>query len=259
MRENPFFSTRFSAIRDRIAGTLQTACPLCGGSAPWRQLCAGCTQDVRHSMRHHRWRCPQCALALPAKVACPDCAGRPASLDEVVAAFDYVSPTDSLILRYKNARQFHLASCFAALALAAIQDHSPNWPLTPWPAGAPLIPIPGSRTSLRRRGFNPASEFAVQLGRRLHRPVLQTTLYREPDSLKQSTLNRQQRQANTAHLYYCARNMPESCAILVDDVLTTGSTLHAAASALRAAGVQRVCAVVIARTPLQERADRLPA
>ncbi|WP_081724339.1 ComF family protein [Advenella kashmirensis] len=256
MRENPYFSTRFSVIRDRIVGTLLTACPLCGGAAPWGQLCAGCTQDVRHSMRHHRWRCPRCALALPANAACPDCAGRPASLEKVVAAFDYVSPADSLILRYKNARQFYLATCFAALALSAIQDQSPDWPLPPWPPGTPLIPIPGSRASLRRRGFNPASEFAAQLGRRLHSPVLHTTLYREPDSLKQSTLNRQQRQANTAHLYYCARNMPEPCAILVDDVLTTGSTLHAAANALRAAGVQRVYAVVIARTPMEERPDR---
>lgn len=256
MRKNPFFSTRLSAMRERFAGTLLSPCPLCGDSAPCGQLCAGCAQDVRHPMCHHQWRCPRCALALPANGACPDCAGRPASLEKVIAAFDYVPPADSLILRYKNACQFHLATCFAALALAAIKDHSPDWPLPPWPVGTPLIPIPGSRASLQRRGFNPASEFAVQLGRRLGSPVLQTTLYREPDSLKQSTLNRQQRQANTAHLYYCARNMSEPCALLVDDVLTTGSTLHAAATALRAAGVRRVYAVVIARAPMEERPDR---
>ena len=244
----PFF-VRFSGLRTRIADTIQTTCALCNGPAPLGRLCAGCTHDVQYSMRHHPWRCARCALALPRNRPCPDCAHEPPALEKVVAAFDYVPPADSLVLRFKNARQFQLAAVFAALAFDAIQFSNAEHQTPPWPASTPLIPIPGSQRSLQRRGFNPAGEFAIRLARLLHMPVLHSLLYREPEHLKQSTLNRQQRRANTAHLYYCARNAPLPCAVLVDDVLTTGSTLNAAARALIAAGVQKVFAVVIARTP----------
>jgi ComF family protein len=249
------FSPRFSHLRARITAAIGATCPLCNGAAPIGRLCPGCSNDVQHSMRHHPWRCARCALALPAPGPCPDCADQAPSLEKVVAAFDYVCPADSLILRYKNARQFQLAAAFAALAFDAIQLGSQGCSSPPWPAETPLIPIPGSQRSLRRRGFNPAGEFAIRLGRLLNMPVLHSLLYREPDHLKQSTLNRRQRRANTAHLYYCARNIHLPCAVLVDDVLTTGSTLNTAARALIAAGVERVFAVVIARTPCVARDD----
>ena len=238
------FSRRFS-LRDLMS----SSCPLCDGSARPGQFCAGCAGDVRYSMIHHRWRCPRCALALPGNIPCPDCASQSGALKSVVAAFDYVSPADSLVLRYKNARQFQLAIPFAHLACEAIRDRSPHWPQPFWHASAPLIPVPGSTNSLRRRGFNPAGEFATQLSRLLRVPVMHNLLYREPDTHKQSTLNRQQRQASTAHLFYCCRNISYPCVVLVDDVLTTGSTLDAAARALVAAGARHVVAVVIARTP----------
>ncbi|MGH8810686.1 MAG: ComF family protein [Advenella sp.] len=242
------FSPRFSHLRARLPAAIGAACALCNGPAPIGRLCPGCSRDVQHSMRHHPWRCARCALALPAPGPCPDCAEHRPLLEKVIAAFDYIYPADSLILRYKNARQFQLAAAFAALAVDAIQLESPGGS-PPWPAQTPLIPIPGSQRSLRRRGFNPAGEFASRLGRLLNMPVLHSLLYREPDHLKQSTLNRRQRRANTAHLYYCARNIRLPYAVLVDDVLTTGSTLNTAARALIAAGAQQVAAVVIARTP----------
>ncbi|AHG62834.1 ComF family protein [Advenella mimigardefordensis] len=246
-------SLRFSYLGRRLNTALGVPCALCTGVAPGGVLCPGCTSDVQYSMLHHPWRCPRCALALPAEGPCPDCADQTPSLEKVIAAFDYVHPADSLILRYKNARQFHLASAFAALAQNAIRHESQRNGIPPWPPRTPLIPIPGSAHSLRRRGFNPAGEFASQLGRLMNMPVWHTLLYREPDHLKQSTLNRRQRRANTAHLYYCARNIQAPCAVLVDDVLTTGNTLHTAAQALIAAGVQRVFAVAIARTPYVAR------
>ncbi|MGO3123312.1 MAG: ComF family protein [Advenella sp.] len=247
------FSPRFSYLRARLSAAIGAACALCNATAPLGRLCPGCTSDVQHSMREHPWRCARCALALPAPGPCPDCADQAPSLEKVIAAFDYVGPADSLILRYKNARQFQLATAFAALAVDAIRLGSQGNGSPPWPALTPLIPIPGSRRSLQRRGFNPAAEFACRLGRLLNMPVLHSLLYREPDHLKQSTLNRRQRRANTAHLYYCARNCHLPCAVLVDDVLTTGSTLNTAARALIAAGVDRVFAVVIARTPCVAR------
>ncbi len=249
MTEKGPLARRFSDLRAHLAGQSLTTCALCNGPAPIGRLCAGCSLDVQYSMRHHPWRCARCALALPADLPCPDCADETPTLQSVVAAFDYVAPADSLVLRFKNARQFQLAAIFAALAVDAIQLSNPQQLTPPWPTSTPLVPIPGSQRSLQRRGFNPAGEFAIRLGRLLNMPVLHSLLHREPDRLKQSTLNRQQRRANTAHLYYCARNAPLPCVVLVDDVLTTGSTLNAAARALKAAGVEKVFAVVIARTP----------
>src|SRR5690606_26819325 len=104
------------------------------GLAPPGQLCVGCTNDIRHSMRHHPWRCSRCALALPAPIACPDCAEQTPVLEKVIAAFDYVAPANSLILRYKNARQFRLASVFASLMLDALDVTRQANGALPWPA-----------------------------------------------------------------------------------------------------------------------------
>ncbi len=195
-------------------------------------------------MQTHPYRCQHCSLALPDQRSCPDCTEQALHLNKIVAAFDYTHPLDSLLMRYKNGLQFGLAPAFAELLYRQLQ-YLQILPIT----NSCLIPVPGSRSSLVRRGFNPAAEFAQQLGKKLQLPVEHFVLRRHEHHLKQSSLSRQARRAASAGLYYCSRRIDIPHAILVDDIVTTCSTLDNAAQALRAAGVQHIDAMAIARTP----------
>lgn len=112
-----------------------------------------------------------------------------------------------------------------------------------------LVPVPLHRSRLRERGYDQALELARPLARRLGLRLCAGGLHRCRDTPPQSRLDAAQRRRNLreAFVWTCAAP-PPAHAILIDDVMTTGATLHAAALALRRAGALRVDAWVCART-----------
>lgn len=111
-----------------------------------------------------------------------------------------------------------------------------------------LVPIPLHRTRLRERGYDQALELARPLARHLDLPLQAQALMRVRDTSAQSRLNASQRRRNLRDAFAWNRDiaMPPHV-VLVDDVMTTGATLHSAARALRRAGAVRVDAWVCAR------------
>jgi predicted amidophosphoribosyltransferase len=72
---------------------------------------------------------------------------------------------------------------------------------------------------------------------------------RTHEGVKQTSLSRVQRAQSAQRLYRCARRVDGAHIAVVDDVATTGSTLHSIAREFKAAGAASVCGLVIARTP----------
>ncbi|MFM7343692.1 MAG: ComF family protein [Betaproteobacteria bacterium] len=117
------------------------------------------------------------------------------------------------------------------------------------------MPLPLSAQRLAERGFNQAWELA----RTLHRlsgckAQLQTRLLlRTRHTLAQSQLDRAQRLANVRDAFLTEPLAPDCvrgrAVVLVDDVMTSGATLNAAAQSLLQAGAKGVQALVVARTP----------
>src|SRR5690606_35169324 len=110
----------------------------------------------------------------------------------------------------------------------------------------------------RRRGFNPAAEIARAAGSRLGVAVRSDILFvHERHAVRQSTLSRAQRLGRVPErfgvrqekLLPARHGQSPRQVVLLDDVMTTGSTLNAAARALRAAGASSVLALAVARTP----------
>ena len=115
-----------------------------------------------------------------------------------------------------------------------------------------VIPIPLHRARLRHRGYDQALELARPLARALSLPLLDTALLRVRATSAQSELDANARRRNLRHAFAVAAAPAHALprhVVLVDDVMTTGATLHAAAKALLRAGVQRVDAWVCARVP----------
>ena len=153
--------------------------------------------------------------------------------------FDYAFPLDRLLPRLKFHRDFAagrvLARCMVD-RLAAL------------PRPDALIPIPLHRARLRSRGYDQALELARPLARALQLPLLGNALQRNKTTTAQSRLDADARQRNLRGAFVVASGAsPPAHVVLIDDVMTTGATLHAAARVLHQAGVRRVDAWVCAR------------
>ena len=155
----------------------------------------------------------------------------------------YAYPWSTLIQDFKFHAQPGLVRSFATLLRAA------PWVEPVLEAADCLVPMPLSDSRLRERGYNQAVLLARQLERRKTRTDL---LLRIKDTPAQHTLKRSLRltllQGAFAVEPLHISALQGRHLLLVDDVMTTGASLHAAARTLLAAGASRVSAVVIART-----------
>jgi len=232
---------RFSRLFDHVP----TDCPLCLDASRGGWPCAGCLGDMRSTLPGRR--CPVCALRLEHGPRCPDCAALGPVFDRVVAAFDYVPPLDQLIWQFKNASRFQHARFMAGLLADAVRRATP--PIT----GITIVlPVPSSRQALRRRGFNPAGEIARQLASRLELAYRPGLLRRSGEGASQKQLGRAARTGPQAGRYTCIGRVDGAVVAVVDDVLTTGATLHAVARSLKRAGAAKVVGLVVARTPYRQ-------
>ncbi|MCL1636096.1 ComF family protein [Luteimonas sp. SX5] len=214
-------------------------CLLCGETgAQGRDLCRSCAA----ALPWNRSACLRCALPLPvAAAACGDCLRRPPGLHQSHAALVYGFPVDRLLPRLK----FH-----ADLACGRLLSQLMIEAFAALPRSEALIPLPLHRARLRSRGYDQALELARPLSRAFGIPMLDGVLTRSRATPPQSRLDADARRRNLRGAFAVARGavLPQSVT-LIDDVMTTGATLDAAAKALRRAGASRIDAWVCARTP----------
>ncbi|MFT4214528.1 MAG: phosphoribosyltransferase family protein [Microbacterium sp.] len=195
--------------------------------------CAGCDEpDVS--------LCPACLAALR-----PDPTRR--GLDDGLTVHSGVGFTGvpARVLRaFKQDGRTTLARALSESLRAAVADAAAAAPFGS--ASVAVVPVPSSRSALRRRGYDPAALIAVRAG--LH-PV---RALRVAGIADQRGLGREERARNVAGSM-SAGGVAGRCVIVVDDVVTTGATLREAARALRAAGATVLAAATVAAT-----AQRIP-
>lgn len=112
-----------------------------------------------------------------------------------------------------------------------------------------VVPIPLSKSKLRKRGYNQAEILAKYLGKRFDLPV-KNLLERVKETKPQYGLKREERMENMKDAFGIAKSVEQSAkgsALLVDDVVTTGSTLREAANTLKRNGFGKVYGIVLAQ------------
>ena len=198
---------------------------------------------------------------------CGDCLRRPPPLDRVRAACLYRPPLDRLLPRFKFHRDLAAGRLLATMMARAFAEAGtaagghrgaearapapgPDCGRAPDTAAPVLIPVPLHPARLRRRGYDQALELARPLARRLGLRLYDDGLRRSRDTAAQSRLDARQRRRNLRDAFAWHGGAAPAQVVLVDDVMTTGATLHAAARVLRRAGAQRIEAWVCARVPL---------
>lgn len=181
----------------------------------------------------------------PDLLQCGACVRDPPPLDACVAALPYAFPWSRLVTEFK----FHGQPGWAQ-ALARLMRSVP-WVEPLVESADLLVPMPLAIGRLRQRGFNQALELCHQLAPAKTDARL---LLRLRETQPQTALSRSERQTNLRHAFAVDPLRVDMASsrhlVLVDDVMTSGASLHAAASALRGAGAARVSALVLARAEL---------
>lgn len=202
----------------------------------------------RAALPWSRHACRRCALPLPevdaeAEAVCGACLPATSPLDSVHAGFAYAAPLDRLLPMFKFHQSMAAGRLLSGLMAEALREMAIR------AEGATLVPIPLHRRRLRQRGYDQAQELARPLSRRFGLPLASDWLIRPKATGAQSRLDKSARQRNLSGAFVVrqGRFKPPQEVILIDDVMTTGATLTAAAEALREAGVSRVRAWVCAR------------
>ncbi|MEO5961905.1 MAG: ComF family protein [Thermomonas sp.] len=211
-------------------------CMVCGEAGQdGRDLCRACHAALP-------WQgpaCLRCALPLPSLGTCGACLQHPPPLTETHAVFDYAFPLDRLLPRLKFHRDFASGRVLAQ----AMADHCAHL-IRP----DALLPLPLHRERLRSRGYDQALELARPLARSLNLPLADGLLKRTKSTSAQSRLDADARKRNLRGAFRVipGATLPAHI-VLVDDVMTTGASLHSAARVLLAGGVKRVDAWICAR------------
>ncbi|GGD50969.1 ComF family protein [Pseudoxanthomonas indica] len=225
-------------LRQLGRGLLVARCLICAElGANGLDICVNCRQNLPVNLT----ACARCALPLPNPGVCGSCQQQVPSLDRCHAAFVYSFPLDRLVPRLKFHRDLAAGRLLADLLTESVASAQ-------LPRPAALVPVPLHAGRLRQRGYDQALELARPLARRLKLSLRADGLRRTRATAAQSELDAGQRQRNLQQAFAAVGPLPAHVA-LIDDVMTTGATLYAAAAALRRAGVQRVDAWVCARVP----------
>jgi ComF family protein len=231
-------------------------CFLCGATAH-DPLCNACAAEVRPMPAE---TCPICAAPSHANAVCGRCLKHPPAFDATRAALIYEAPTSDLIQAFKYRRALGLDAFLARHLM-------PLLPFPPWPSPLLLTPplltpplltphqarptriiaMPLSDARLKERGYNQALALAKLLARAQQTKVDTESVIRARDTPPQAALPWAERARNIKGAFLATRRFDGETITVVDDVMTTGSTLDELARTLKAAGAARVENLVLAR------------
>jgi len=216
---------------------LPSRCILCGDASGPRRLCPAC----QPALPRPEQPCRQCALPVMHSTSrlCAACISHPPSWDRAVAALVYAYPVNHFVQQFKFSRDLACGQLLAdELSRAVVQSAAP-WPDL-------LLPVPLHAARRFTRGFNQAEFLARQVAARTGIKVRPGCLCRRKRTKAQSGLDRQARRQNVRGAFACG-SLTGLRIALVDDVLTTGTTLDACARIARKAGAVHVSVWVAAR------------
>ena len=220
-------------------------CLLCGAAGDdGLDICRGCRADLPAL----GVACVCCALPLPDAVlpsagdggpVCGGCRRKPPPFERTRAAFRYEQPLPSLVGALKFRGRLNTLRLLGLLLAASLVD-----------ADRPdaIVPVPLHPGRLRRRGYDQALELARVVGRRLDLPVLDCA-ERLRATPPQVALEAKARKTNLRGAFRVGVKLNGVHVAVLDDVVTTGSTVGEVARVLRAAGASRVDVWCVARTP----------
>ena len=215
-----------------------TLCLICNGkSLEHLSLCQQCLDDL--PLNKHC--CTQCGIGIKDthSTLCGHCQSNPPYYDTTTSPYAYDDAIKHLIIELKFKKKLINADLLGKLLAKAINPkEQPDY----------LLPVPMHTKRLRKRGFNQAMELCRVLSRELSIPILSDTLIKTKTTTAQANLSAKQRKENLHNSFAIRKNIEASNIAIVDDVITTGSTMNEIAKILKKSDINKVQAWACART-----------
>ncbi len=234
---------RYSAglARRLISTVYPPRCVICG--APGfndMDICEVCYHDLP-------WigsACLQCAIPLAKhsgdQLKCGQCLQKPPAFDRSLSLFSYEKEAVTLIQQLKFNEKLAYSRLLGSMLADAINKNAIELPDC-------ILPVPLYRKRLKQRGFNQSIEMARPVASTFGIPLDFQSVKRVRDTQSQTELDKQQRRKNIRAAFEVVEPLSAQHIVVVDDVVTTTSTVNEVARLLKRAGVRRVDVWSIAR------------
>lgn len=220
-------------FENMINWLMPQSCFLCGHTANLA-LCEPCLQRLPYIQQY----CQRCGSEMPKTCQlCGNCQQDLPPYTQTKAIFNYIYPIKKLIHAAKFERNLAILHCLGIKMGEQLTDYMLSESLLP----DVLIPIPLHPQRLRERGYNQSLELAKLIAKQTHIPLDYTACQRIRNTPHQSVLSSIQRRHNLKNAFMLNK-LPVNWqyVILVDDVVTTGSTVKEVTQLFLRAGIARV-------------------
>ena len=226
-------------LTDRLGTALSLLypphCPVCDRilSPFGRKICAECAGKLPYITET---KCIKCGreVSSSARLLCDECTRYPHVFDQGLACFYYTGGVQQAVLRLKRGDRRDyvcwMGECLTRLAGPLLPVWKPDL----------IAAVPMTKRKKRARGYNQAELLAREVSTSLQIPFEKDCLIKKRETGDQKELSRAMRARNLAGAFEASGKAAGRNVIVVDDVFTTGSTMDAAASALKQAGAQKV-------------------
>jgi len=236
---------KFEPLEAAVSLLYPSVCTICGRGVRANEYL--CNQCEAKAVRIVAPFCQKCSEpfegSITSEFTCANCAHRTIHFDAAVSAYRGRGVVRQIIHEFKYGRQIHLRHLVARWLHTALDDErlrERQFDI--------IVPVPLHATRQRERGFNQASLLAALLSAQTSipaKPVLERIRY----TTTQTALDRSERMENLHNAFRLRKNADVRGlrVLLIDDVLTTGSTLNECARVLKRAGALSIHAATAAR------------
>ncbi len=226
-----------------IVYRLQSRCLLCECAMRKPSTIFGLCENCLSAMPEKGYCCQRCGLPTAADIdECGECLQNTPYYQQIVFCTPYNHDIQKLIIQLK---QLHDMACCRLLADYMADSYCRQIPALP--VLHALLPVPMHKRRLLQRGNNHSQLLAQKLAKRLSVPLYKHWLVKVRNTPAQRRLTAKQRRTNLRNAFMVKADVQGKNIAIVDDVMTTGSTVNEIAKVLKKAGANAVYVLVIAR------------
>lgn len=226
------------ALISRFIFPTPRICPLCQSKQEKLIICSNCVEEL-NKIKIAMGQCQRCGTFGSNVPTCPNCSIWPKYLKYNIAALPYTKEYREVLHLFKFRKQGWLAPVLADLMTKALP---PSLSLDL------IIPVPLHKNRLYERGFNQSALLAQEMARNLEVPFKKDLLLRQLDTPHQTGLDLHQRKGNLQNAFKVTdiSAIKDKTILLIDDTITTGSTLLECAKTLSQAQGKTIIACTLA-------------
>jgi ComF family protein len=237
---------KWGGAHSLISSLFPPTCVLCGApgvaTRGGMDLCVGCEAELPHN----RECCARCAIPfdspMPVGAQCGGCLTQPPPFDLSLSAFRYEGAVVTLVAAAKFRGRLNVVRLLGRCLADRVREAGLSRPEI-------LLPVPLHASRLRTRGYNQALEIGRVVGKELDLPIDHSCCSRIQATPPQAGLEQKARRRNVRGAFVVEGPLPWTHIAILDDVVTTGSTVGELSRVLRKAGATRIQVWSVARTP----------